>query len=60
MEVRSKNIKYMKKLYSIDEWSMNSLIGWFHPCLDLVQDDMDTFASLYPYIEPSAAFEKQY
>ena len=47
----------MEKLYCINEWSMDSLIGWYHPCLDLVQDDMDTFTSFYPYIEPSAAFE---
>lgn len=30
---------------------MDSLIGWYHPCLDLVQDDMDTFTNLFPYIE---------
>jgi hypothetical protein len=40
----------MKRLYGIDEWSMDSLVGWFDPCLELVQDDMDTFTLSYPHI----------
>lgn len=52
MKVRSKiNIKYMKRLYSINEWTMDRLIGRFDPCLDLVNDDMDVFTDSYPYID---------
>ena len=50
----------MKPLINISDWTMDRLIGWFDPCLDLVQDDMDTFTLSYPPIELPSAFEKQY
>lgn len=50
----------MKPLININDWTMDRLIGWFDPCLDLVQDDMDTFTLSYPPIELPSAFEKQY
>lgn len=36
---------------NINNWTMDLLIGWFDPCLELVQDDMGIFTDSYPYID---------